>query len=61
MTKEDIHEAIKNSSEEDRIKFVVSCQMQGMTPQEAEEMLASVGRFFESLLPKTLEYMDYYK
>lgn len=59
MTKEQVHDALCKASDEDKMKMVLACQMNGIDIQSVEETLANVLTGVQKSIKSAMEYYRY--
>jgi hypothetical protein len=59
MTKEQVHDALCQASDEDKMKMALACQMNGIDIQSVEETLANVLTGVQKSIKPAMEYYRY--
>lgn len=59
MTPKEIHEVLCKADDADKMKFAISCQLNGTTPQNVERVLADVLTSVQKSLKPALEFYKY--
>lgn len=59
MTKEQIHEALCEAPDEDKMRLAIACQMNGTDIQDVEIALANVLTGVKKTIKPSIEYYKY--
>ena len=59
MTKQEIHEALCKMSDQEKMRLSVACQLNGVSVEDIEEMLANVITGVQAAVEPALQYYRY--